>query len=323
MRSKIEIDYKIIDRLNKDLSKRFIKTKILIKKLNVKRRKGHVYRILIKNKNTTEAYYAKYYPNLDIAKKIITLNDYDFNSKRYKITRPIFFLEDIKTLVFDELKGIKFSYLMPIFLTNIYYFNKKKKDEIIKKVAKCLGYVQKKTNPALREEIDLDYALFSLNNIENLDNYEKSKAHYILKNNHHKIGELPLLFNHNDLVANNIIISQDYVGLIDVDLFNFDNRMFDLHSFTSNLEFKAKFPLYSKKNIKNIQRKFIKEYKKFYPIILTKDIIFYTKLNYLILYLYEKQKLEKTMHLLPSLKSRIFMNQIKQNISKTTKYIKH
>jgi hypothetical protein len=323
MHSKIEIDNKIIDRLNKDLSKRFFKKKILIQKLHVKRRRGHVYRILIKNKNDTTTYYAKYYPNLDIAKKIFALNDYDFNSEKYQITRPIFFFEDIKTLVFNDIKGIKFSCLMPLFLTHAYYFNKKKKNSIIKEVVKCLGYVQKNTNPTLREEIDIDYALFSLRNIENIDNYEKSKALYILKNNHYKIGELPLLFNHNDLVANNIIISKDSIGLIDVDLFNFDNRMFDLHCFNANLELKIYFPLYSKKIIKKIQKEFITEYKNIYPIMLTKDIIFYTKLNYLILYLYEKQKLEKTMNLLPSLKSRIFMNQLKQNITETTKYMKH
>jgi thiamine kinase-like enzyme len=323
MRSTMKIDYQIIDGLNKNLNKRFLKKKIIIKKIHVKRRRGHVYRILIKNKNKTTTYYAKYYPNFDRAKKILELNDYELNSKKYQITRPVFFLEDIKTLVFNDIKGRKFSCIIPLFITPAYYFQKKKKNNIIKEVVKCLGYIQKNTNPKLKEEIDIDYTLFSLRNIETINHHEKSKAEYILKNNQYKIGELPLLFNHNDLVANNIIISKNSVGFIDVDLFSFDNRIFDLHSFTTNLEFKAILPLYSKKIIKEIQKEFIKEFKKSYPILLSTDIISYTKLNYLILYLFEKQKLEKTMNLLSSVKSRIFMNQIKKNITETIQSIEH
>jgi len=265
----MDIDKIIISGLYKNLNKKFPAEKIIIKKVQVELRKGHVYKILLKKNSKTKIYYAKYYSNFEKAKKIAELNKYQFDSKKYQMTRPVFLFDDFKTIVFNNIGGIRFSRIIPYIISPTYYANKGQANRIIKKIAKCLVYIHRATNPGIKNSIDIDYTLSILKKIESLNQIEKSKVTFMLKNNHHTIGELPLLFSHNDFVSKNIIISKDLIGLIDVDSFSFDNRIFDFHSFFTNLEFKAIIPIYSKKIINKIRSEFILEYKKFYPISLT------------------------------------------------------
>lgn len=313
----MDTDRTIVKELYTHLNKKFFQSRILIKDLKVKRRGGHVYKILIKKNNKTAIYYAKYYSDYKRAYEIYAFNKYHFDSKKYQIARPIFLFDDIQTVVFNNIVGIKFSYLTPFIISPAYFANKSKANKILRNIAKCLTYFQKNTDPEIKNTIDIEISLSALKKIESLNNFEKSKITYILKNNHHSIGELPSLFNHSDFVSKNILISKDSIGLIDIDSFCFDNRIFDLHSFIVNLECRAMIPIYSKKIINKIRREFIFEYKKFYPVLLTEEILLYTKLNYLLLYLYEKQNLQMDDKL-RNIKSQLIMKEIKKNIIKTT-----
>jgi len=318
----MDTDRTIVKGLYKNLNKKLFPSKIIIKDLKVKRRGGHVYKIRLKINNKTAIYYAKYYTNYKRASEVYAFNKYHFDSKKYQIARPIFLFDDIQTVVFSNIQGIKLSSLTPYIISPAYFANKSRANRIIRNIAKCLAYFQKNTNPEIKNTVDIEISLSALKKIESLNNLEKSKIAYILKNDHPSIGELPSLFNHSDFVSKNILISKDTIGLIDIDSFCFDNRIFDLHSFIFNLECKAIIPIYSKKIIDKIGKEFIFEYKKFYPVLLTDEILLYTKLNYLLLYLYEKQILQNH-YKLRGFKSHLIMKEIKKNILAITALLNH
>ena len=299
----------------------FPKDEIHIKEIKVKRRNSKVYKIIRKNDYQKNIYFAKQYLDFKRIDKILELNKYQFNSKEYKITKPIFFIQNIKTLIFSNIEGIKLSYFILFFACGGYYIYTKKALNIFRKVAQCLSYIQKNTYSGKKQMLDIEFTFFVLKKLDFLNEIEKYKVYCTLKNNYEKIGDLPLLFNHKDFVSKNIFICNDHVGLIDVDLYEFDNRLFDIHSFISNLETKAFIPLYSKKVITILCDEFIKEYTRFYPIRLSNDIFYYTKLNYLLLYLHEKQNLTKTMNYLHKMKSNFFMQQLKKKIAETVDYL--
>ena len=316
----MRLDKKIEKVLYQNMKKIYSKKQIIIKRLKVDRREGYVFKIEINYKSTI--YYAKYYSNKEKIYEIADFNKYQFDSDKYLIARPIFIFDDIQTVIFYKISGIKFSYLIPFVLSPAYFLYKNIVNKIIREITNCLVYFQKNSNPDIWKSIDIDFTLFGLKKIELLDNFEKSKIANVLKNMNNYIGELPLLFNHNDFVSKNILISKEFIGLIDIDRFGFDNRLFDIHSFIFNLELKTINPIYSKKIVKRILKEFFLEYRKFYPIKLTKEILLYTKLIYLVLFLFEKQKLEERRNY-KDIKAFFIMKELRKDIISTINLLKN
>jgi thiamine kinase-like enzyme len=312
---------KIIHEIYKNFCKEFPQKKIKIRKIKVKRKGSYIFKIYVGELKRYSVYYAKYYPQLKNIRYLSGLNNYSFNSNEYKIAKPSFVFNDIKTIAYKKINGIRFSYFIPLIISYNYYIYYRKINEIIKKIARCLAYFQLNSNPRIYKLIDIEYTLLATKQIQNLSRIDKSKINYILKNDYKKIGKMPLLFQHSDFVPKNIIISNNSIGLVDVDYFRFDNKLLDIHSFISNLEFRTISPVYSKKVIKNIKRELLNEYKKYYPVPLTKEILLYTKLIFLVSYLFEKERLIKTKSNYNKIKTKILINQITKNILETVSCI--
>ena len=188
-------------------------------------------------------------------------NMYYSNESIYRIPKPFDYIEEIDTMLCEEVRGENLLRLL-MKVRFLHHKNMMKEIEMwIREVAKWLVLFQKVTNPYKKKNME-EYIFQAKEQLHEIPFIiDKYKIINILEKRASRLPEIPITLCHGDFSMRNIMITDPGITVVDWGWIRYDHPFFDVHTFLFNLKRYLKF-IYRPVFIKNLQEAFLDEYLK-------------------------------------------------------------